>query len=293
MAFAHSDARDLVFVQAILLKSSLLLRFFYSMNWNDEVGMSEKKWALVSGASAGIGREICLTLAKEGWSIVAFARRQDRLEALCEQVMATGVSCRICSVDIQDRAAILNEMEQADFPDIDLLVNNAGLALGVEPLQQGNPDDWEIVLQTNIHALLFLSRQVMPGMVERGRGQIVNIGSIAGRQTYPGGAVYCASKAAELALSRGMGIDLVGTPVRVCSIDPGLVETEFSNVRFRGDDARATSVYSDIDALQPRDVAEAVRWVVAQPKHVQVSEIVLFPTCQAAATVVHRGELGA
>jgi len=253
--------------------------------------MPEKRWALVSGASAGIGLEICLALAKEGWSIVALARRVDRLEALRTQVESIGVGYRAIAVDIRDKDALSEEFMNPDFPDIDLLVNNAGLALGVEPLQQGNPDDWETVLQTNVHALLFLSRQVLPGMIERGKGHVVNIGSIAGRQTYPGGAVYCASKAAELALSRGMSQDLVGTPVRVCSIDPGLVETEFSTVRFRGDEARAKSVYQDIDALQPADIAEAVRWVVAQPKHVQVSELVLFPTCQAAATVVHRGEL--
>jgi 3-hydroxy acid dehydrogenase / malonic semialdehyde reductase len=252
---------------------------------------ANQKWALVTGASAGIGRATCLALAKEGWCILPLARRAHRLELLCEQIEELGVQARAVVADLQDRETLRKLLCQKDMPFIELLVNNAGLALGVEPVPQGDPEEWDQVFGTNTLALLFLSRLLLPTMIEAGRGQIVNLGSIAGRQTYAGGAVYCASKAAALALSRGMGIDLVSSPVRVCSIDPGLVETEFSTVRFRGDADRASAVYQDIQALKAEDVAEAVRWVVAQPPHVQVSEIVLFPTCQAAATVVHRGDL--
>ena len=247
--------------------------------------------AFVTGASAGIGREVCRTLAHSGYNLIALARRRERLEELVTELAPAGCHVHPLVVDLRNREALFEAVSSLPepFAAIDVLVNNAGLALGVDPLQQGDPAEWDIVLDTNVRALLSMLRAVVPGMIERGKGQIVNIGSIAGRQTYPGGAVYCASKAAELALTRGLGIDLVHTPLRVTTIDPGLVETEFSVVRFRGDQQRADAVYHDLQPLRPEDVAEAVRWVVSQPAHVQVSEIVLFPTCQAAAMVVHRG----
>lgn len=247
--------------------------------------------ALVTGASAGIGREICLVLAEQGWELIALARRGERVEALAEEIRALGRRALPLALDLTDREAVaaLPGRLPSDWAEVDLLVNNAGLALGVDPLQAGNPAEWDQVLDTNVRALLSLVRHFVPGMVERGRGQVINLGSVAGRQSYPGGAVYCASKAAELALSRSLAMDLVATPVRVCSVDPGLVETEFSQVRFRGDKARAAQVYQDIQPLTPRDVAEAVAWVASRPAHVQVSELVLLPTCQASAYHVHRG----
>lgn len=247
--------------------------------------------ALVTGASAGIGREICVALAEQGHDIIAVARRRERLERLAAEIAAQGRRVLPVELDLTDRQALaaLPERLPAEWRDVDLLVNNAGLALGVDPLHKGDVADWDAVLDTNVRALLVLCRLFTPGMVERGRGQVINLGSIAGRQSYPGGAVYCASKAAELALSRSLAMDLAGTPVRVCSVDPGLVETEFSVVRFRGDEARAKAVYQDMQPLTPRDVAEAVAWVAGRPAHVQVSELVLMPACQASAYHVHRG----
>jgi len=247
--------------------------------------------ALVTGASAGIGREICVALAEQGHDIIAVARRRERLERLAAEIAAQGRRVLPVELDLRDREALaaLPGGLPAEWRDVDLLVNNAGLALGVDPLHKGDPADWDAVLDTNVRALLVLCRLFTPGMVERGRGQVINLGSIAGRQSYPGGAVYCASKAAELALSRSLAMDLAGTPVRVCSVDPGLVETEFSVVRFRGDEARAKAVYQDMQPLTPRDVAEAVAWVAGRPAHVQVSELVLMPACQASAYHVHRG----
>ncbi len=244
--------------------------------------------AVITGASAGIGEATAKLLAEKGWKLVLIARREDRLKALAAELPGEHLPLPL---DLQDAEATISAIENLpqDFAAPELLINNAGFALGTEPMQSGNMDEWEKIFGLNVLALLRVSRLLVPGMLERGKGQVINIGSIAGRQTYPGGGVYCATKAAELALSRGLGIDLVATPLRVCTIDPGLVETEFSQVRFRGDKDRARAVYEDITALQGRDVAEAVLWVAERPAHVQVSEIVIFPTCQASVHHVHRG----
>lgn len=250
-----------------------------------------KPIALVTGASAGIGRATCRALAAQGWSVVAVARRLERLQELAREQESTGGRCLPLALDVRDRDAVRAALAElpAEWASVDLLVNNAGLALGVDPLHRGDPAEWDTVFDTNVRALLGFVRAIVPGMVERGRGHVISIGSIAGRQTYPGGAVYCASKAAELALSRGLKLDLLDTPIRVTTIDPGLVETEFSTVRFRGDDARAKAVYGDIEALTPEDVADAVVWCASRPARVQVAEMVLFPACQGAAVHVHRG----
>jgi NADP-dependent 3-hydroxy acid dehydrogenase YdfG len=247
--------------------------------------------ALVTGASAGIGRATTIAMARRGFHVVAVARRLDRLEDLAEEVRAMGCRMLPLALDLQDRGALdaLPESLPVEWRDVDVLVNNAGLALGADPLVAGDPADWDRVLETNVRALMVLTRRLLPGMLARRRGHIINLGSIAARQPYPGGAVYCASKAAELALTRALSMELVATPLRVTSIDPGLVETEFSLVRFRGDSERAHRVYHDIQALQPEDVAEAVAWVATRPAHVQIGEMVLTPACQATTTLVHRG----
>jgi len=247
--------------------------------------------ALVTGASAGIGRACALALADHGYDLIVAARRRERLEALGADLRARGRRVLPLALDLTDRPALaaLPASLPAEWEAVDLLVNNAGLALGLEPIQAGDPAEWDRVLDTNLRALLLLTRGLLPGMLARRRGHVINIGSVAGRQAYPGGTVYCASKAAELAFSRGLAMDVVGTPLRVTTIDPGLVESEFSRVRFRGDAERARAVYADIEPLTPEDVADAVAWAATRPPRVQVAEMVLLPACQASAWHVHRG----
>jgi 3-hydroxy acid dehydrogenase / malonic semialdehyde reductase len=174
------------------------------------------------------------------------------------------------------------------FADVDVLVNNAGLAAGLAPLQEGDPDDWELMVDTNVKGLLWVTRTVVPRMIARGRGHVINIGSIAGRETYPGGAVYCASKAAVDRITAGLRMDLLGTGVKVSTVDPGMVDTEFSLVRFHGDAERAHDVYAGMVPLTAEDIAETVVWVADRPAHVQVADVVIFPTAQASATRVAR-----
>ncbi len=200
------------------------------------------------------------------------------------------VEAHVLALDVRDRAAV--EAALTDLPPpfdaVDVLVNNAGLAAGFEPLQVGDPDDWDRMLDTNVAGLLFVTRAVVPGMVARGRGHVINIGSVAGHEVYPNGAVYCASKAAVKALTEGLRMDLLGTGVRVSSVDPGLVETEFSVVRFHGDRDRAEAVYEGLTPLSADDVADTVLWVAQRPPHVQVADVVLLASAQAGATRVHR-----
>jgi NADP-dependent 3-hydroxy acid dehydrogenase YdfG len=194
------------------------------------------------------------------------------------------------TLDVRDRGAV-DAWYQGLAPgwrEIDVLVNNAGLSRGLSPLHEGEVDDWEEMIDTNLKGLLYLTRAVLPGMVERGGGHVINIGSIAGHEVYPGGNVYCATKHAVTALNRGLGIDTLGTGVRVSSVDPGMVETEFSLVRFRGDSARAESVYDGLEALRGDDVAEAVVFCATRPPHANVREMILMPTAQAAAVFSHR-----
>jgi 3-hydroxy acid dehydrogenase / malonic semialdehyde reductase len=176
--------------------------------------------------------------------------------------------------------------------DIDVLVNNAGLSRGLEKLHEGSISDWDEMVDTNVKGLLYVTRAVVPGMVSRGRGHVINLGSIAGHEVYPGGAVYCATKFAVAAITRGLRLDLVGTPVRVTSIDPGMVETEFSIVRFHGDRERAGKVYDGVQPLTPVDIADAIFYAATRPPHVNVDEVLLMTTAQASATMVHRGGLG-
>jgi 3-hydroxy acid dehydrogenase/malonic semialdehyde reductase len=246
---------------------------------------------LITGATAGIGaataEAFCAAGAKE---VIVTGRRDETLKELARGWSDKyDVDVAAMVFDVTDRQHV--EELARDNPhlfDVDILVNNAGLARGTDPIQEADPSDWEEMVETNVLGLLYMTRQVVPAMVRKGSGHIVNLGSVAGRWTYPGGGVYCASKAAVRVLTEGLRMDLHGSGVRVTNIEPGLVETEFSLVRFRGDDARARKVYADTRPLRPQDVAEAILWCCARPSHVNVQEMVLYPTDQAHVGMVHR-----
>jgi len=245
----------------------------------------------VTGASAGIGRATSLAFAREGVRLLLAARRMDRLEAVAQEAKAAGAEAvHAVELDVRNRAAV--ERVVAGLPEawrgIDVLVNNAGLSRGLDKLHQGSIDDWEEMIDTNVKGLLYVSRAVIPGMVERGRGHVVNLGSTAGEVTYPGGAVYCGSKAAERAINDGMRQDLLGTAVRVTTVDPGMVETDFSRVRFHGDEERAAKVYQGLTPLMAEDVAEAIVWAASRPAHVNIARIAMTTIHQANSLLFHR-----
>jgi len=249
------------------------------------------KCVLVTGASSGIGEACARLFAERGADLVLCARREDRVRSLAKELhKAHGVRVEARPLDVTDRDAVeafVSEIEEEGlFPDI--VVNNAGKALGFDKLHEGDVEDWEGMIDTNVKGLLYVSRAILPGMVRRNQGHVINIGSIAGHWVYPGGNVYNATKFAVRALTEGMNLDLVGTKVRVSSVDPGLVETEFSVVRFHGDEGRADSVYEGLTPLTGDDVADAVCYIANAPPHVDVLDLVLLPTDQRGATVVHR-----
>jgi 3-hydroxy acid dehydrogenase/malonic semialdehyde reductase len=249
------------------------------------------KLTLVTGASAGIGLGCARRLAAGGANLVLWARRADRLERAADALRRDhGITVRTAAVDVRDRIAVERAADELVMQDAvpDILLNNAGLAAGLETLQEGNPDDWDRMVDTNVKGLLYVTRAILPHMIRLGRGHVVNLGSLAGHETYPKGNVYGATKYAVRALTEGMNLDLVGTPIRVSSIDPGLVETEFSMVRFHGDAERAKSVYRGIRPLTADDVAEVVAFVVGLPEHVNVRDLVLMPTAQRSTQIVHR-----
>ena len=249
------------------------------------------KIVLITGASSGIGAGCARKFASEGARLILNARNIERLEALAEELKDEyGAACYILPFDVCDRQAAAAAL--ASLPDewksIDILINNAGLAIGVDKEHEGCLEEWDVMIDTNIKALLSMTRMVVPGMIERGRGHIINIGSIAGDAAYPGGSVYCATKAAVKALSDGLRIDLVDTPLRVTNVKPGLVETNFSVVRFRGDKDRADNVYKGIHALTGEDVAEVAYFAASAPEHMQIAEVLVMPTNQATGTIVSR-----
>lgn len=248
------------------------------------------KRALVTGATAGIGAAIAQSLCAAGCDVVITGRRRDRLEAQAKDWSDRyHVQVTTAAFDLSDQATVEQVFAaRPDLADVDILVNNAGLARGTDKMHEADPTDWAEMIDTNVGGLLWMTRPIAAKMAARGDGHIVNLGSVAGRWTYPGGGVYCATKAAVGALSEGLRMDLHGTGVRVTNIEPGLVETEFSEVRFRGDTARAKSVYAGTRALDAADVAETVLWCLARPAHVNVQELVLFPTDQASVRDVHR-----
>lgn len=251
----------------------------------------EDRIVLITGASSGIGAACAWILAKGGARLILNARRVERLEALVAELgKRFGTSCLICPFDVRnlDRVKSAFEKLPPEWESIDVLINNAGLARGLDKFQDGHIEDWEEMVDSNIKGLLYVTRLVLPGMLKRGRGHIVNIASIAGLQTYPRGNVYCASKAAVRVLSDGLKQDLLGTPIRVTAISPGIVQTEFSQVRFRGDRDRAAQIYQGITPLTGEDVADAAFYCITRPPHVNINEVVLMPTDQAGTTLVHR-----
>lgn len=247
--------------------------------------------ALITGASSGIGEACARQFAAAGASLILNARRLERLQQLAAELQQTyGCESLLLPFDVRDRPSVESALTTLprDWQTIDLLINNAGLSRGFDKLQEGSIEDWEEMIDTNVKGLLYVSRTVIPGMVARGQGHIVNVGSIAGRQTYPAGNVYCASKAAVKALSEGLKIDLLGTGVRVSEIQPGLVKTEFSTVRFHGDRPRADAVYQGLVPLSGDDIADIILFMVTRPAHVNISELLVVPTDQATPTLVHR-----
>ena len=246
---------------------------------------------LITGASAGIGEATARAFAAAGARLVLTARRRERLEALAAELsQAHGTECHLLPLDVRDRDGVQAAIGglPVEWAAIDVLVNNAGLARGTDKVQAGDPVEWDEVLQTNVNGLLYVTRAVTPGMVERGRGHVINLGSVAGHEVYPGGAVYCATKHAVGAVTKGLRMDLLGTGLRVSTVDPGMVETDFSVVRFRGDQERADNVYRNMTPLTPADIADTIVWVATRPPHVNVDEIIIKPTDQASATLVHR-----
>jgi len=239
------------------------------------------KLCLVTGATSGIGRSTARLLGREGAKVVLAGRRKERLAALAKELPGS----ETIELDVRDARKVAAALDGRAF---DVVVANAGLGRGLGPLQAGESSDWDEMIDTNIKGLLHTVRATLPAMIERGRGDVVVLGSVAGRQVYPGGNVYCATKHAVRALYEAMRIDAAGKGIRFTTVDPGLVETEFSIVRFRGDEERAKKTYTGIDVLTPDDVADVILFALTRPPHVNVGEVVLWPTDQASTTMVKR-----
>lgn len=241
--------------------------------------------ALITGASAGIGAATARLLARDGYGLILTARREERLHALAKELNSSDV--QVYGLDVRDAAAVEAFAKKADLSKVRVLINNAGLAKGTDRMQDAQLADWDTMIDTNVKGLLYLTRAVLPHMLVAKSGHIVNLGSVAGRWVYPGGGVYCATKFAVRALSEGLRMDLMGAPIRVTNIEPGMVDTEFSEVRF-ADKAKARKVYEGMTPLSAMDVAETIQWCLSRPGHVNVQELVLFPTAQPAVGMVHR-----
>lgn len=245
----------------------------------------------ITGASSGIGASCAKLFAKEGASLILAARRRDKLEAVAAEIdRAYQSKVYLLEMDVSDRPAVETSIASLPEPwcNVDILVNNAGLSRGLDKLQQGEIQNWEEMIDTNLKGLLYVTRSLLPGIIERNQGHIINIGSIAGHQAYTGGNVYCATKAAVRTLSQGLKMDLLGTPIRVSCVDPGTVETDFSKVRFRGDTEQANKVYQGFNPLTPDDIAEIVVFCATRPPHVNMSEVLVLATDQSSATMINR-----
>lgn len=240
-----------------------------------------KKQALITGATSGIGRATALRLAREGYDITATGRRAERLEELRQQIEAEGGRCTVLAFDVRSEEEVRRHLEPLER--VDLLVNNAGLAAGLEHIDRGDTADWDAMIDTNVKGLLYVTRVITPKMVAAGGGHVFNIGSIAGTEPYENGAVYCASKHAVHAISQAMRADLLAAGIKVTEIRPGMVETEFSQVRFHGDLERAAKTYEGVVPLTGADVAEAIAWAAQLPPHMNVNDMVLMPAQQAGA----------
>ena len=246
---------------------------------------------LITGATSGIGLACATTFAKNKFDLIISGRREDRLKKIQSELTDKyGIKVRYLSFDIRQKDSVFNAIEslKSEKLNIDILINNAGLASGLSTVQEGDIDDWEKMIDTNIKGLLYISRAVLPMMIEQGRGHIINIGSIAGKEVYPNGNVYCGTKHAVDAITKGMRIDVVKHGIRVSQVAPGAVETEFSVVRFHGDKDKADSVYQGFEPLHPEDIADAVFYVANTPKHVNINDLVIMPTAQAAATIIEK-----
>ncbi len=248
------------------------------------------KTVLITGATSGIGLACARKFAANGDRLILTGRKVEKLEAICNELKEKGTEVLTLRLDVRDCKAAKEAIDSlpATWQQIDILVNNAGLALGLEPEYEGNIDDWETMIDTNIKGLLTMTRLIVPGMVERNNGHIINIGSVAGDAAYAGGNVYCATKAAVKALSDGLRIDVAHTAVRVTNLKPGLVETNFSNIRFHGDEARAANVYKGIQPLTGDDIADVAVYAANAPKHVQIAEVLILATHQASGSVIVR-----
>lgn len=245
--------------------------------------------ALITGATSGIGQATAVLMAKEGVKLILCGRRKERLDEICQQL---GQYTQVHGLlfDVRDQKAVNEALEGLPpaFKDIDMLINNAGNAHGLDLIQEGNSSDWDAMLDINVKGLLYVTKAVLPGMLERQKGHIINIGSTAGKEVYPKGNVYCASKHAVDAINQGMRMDLNGTPIRVGAVNPGLVETEFSQVRFKGDTQRADKVYQGYTPLKPEDVAEAIWFALTRPPHVNIADLTLMCVDQGSSTLVNK-----
>jgi NADP-dependent 3-hydroxy acid dehydrogenase YdfG len=251
--------------------------------------MTHKRIALITGATSGIGEATARLLAATNFNLILCGRRTERL-ALLEKELSGVTEVTTLSFDVRDKTAVKKSIAslRGNWKDVDILINNAGNAHGLDPIQSGNEEDWDAMIDINVKGLLYVSREILPGMVGRKSGHIVNLGSIAGKEAYANGNVYCGSKFAVDAISQGMRIDLNAYGIKVTAIHPGLVETEFSLVRFKGDEARASNVYKGMQPLKAEDIADLILFALTRPGHVVIADLIVLPTAQATATIVKR-----
>lgn len=249
-----------------------------------------KKTALITGATSGIGEACARKFAEGGYNLILTARRAEKLAEIKTQLEAKGTKVRTLVFDVRDAEAAKQTIGslETEWQTIDVLINNAGLALGLEKEYEGDPEDWNTMIDTNIKGLLTMTRLIVPAMIERNEGHVINIGSVAGDAAYAGGNVYCATKAAVKTITDGLRIDVAESAVRVTNVKPGLVETNFSNVRFHGDNARAENVYKGIVPLTGADIADVAFYAASAPKHVQIAEVLVLATHQGSGSVIHR-----
>jgi NADP-dependent 3-hydroxy acid dehydrogenase YdfG len=249
----------------------------------------KNKTALITGATSGIGKATAMLFAKNGVRLILCGRRQERLDKLAVELQKY-TEVYLLNFDVRNKIQVFESIGNLSeaFSEIDILINNAGNAHGLDPIQNGSIEDWDAMLDINVKGLLYVTKAILPGMIKRGSGHIINIGSTAGKEVYPNGNVYCASKHAVDALNQGMRIDLNGKGIKVAAINPGMVETEFSEVRFKGDTKRASKVYQGFTPLQPEDIAEIIWFTVTRPPHVNIADLTVMCLDQASSTIVNK-----